>query len=68
MAAKKETYTEAMARLEEIVRQIDANELELDVLADKIKEANKIIVFCSDKLTKADAEIEKLLQEKRQSE
>ena len=54
MAAKKETYTEAMARLEEIVRQIDANELELDVLADK--------------LTKADAEIEKLLQEKRQSE
>ena len=48
MAAKKETYTEAMARLEEIVRQIDANELELDVLADKIKEANKIIAFCSD--------------------
>lgn len=68
MAAKKETYTEAMARLEEIVRQIDANELELDVLADKIKEANKIIAFCSDKLTKVDAEIEKLLQEKRQSE
>ena len=68
MAAKKETYTEAMARLEEIVRQIDANELELDVLADKIKEANKIIAFCSYKLTKADAEIEKLLQEKRQSE
>lgn len=68
MAAKKETYTEAMARLEEIVRQIDANELELDVLADKIKEANKIIAFCSDKLTKADAKIEKLLQEKRQSE
>ena len=68
MAAKKETYTEAMARLEEIVRQIDANELELDVLADKIKEANKIIAFCSDKLARADAEIEKLLQEKRQSE
>ena len=68
MAAKKETYTEAMARLEEIVRQIDANELELDVLADKIKEANKIIAFCSDKLTEVDAEIEKLLQAMRQSE
>ena len=45
MAAKKETYTEAMARLEEIVRQIDANELELDVLADKIKEANNSFLF-----------------------
>ena len=48
---KKETYSEAMARLEKIVSQIDNNELEIDVLAEKIKEANGIIAFCSDKLT-----------------
>ncbi len=65
---KKETYSEAMARLEEIVNQIDNNELEIDVLAEKIKEANGIIAFCSDKLTKADKEIEKLLSEKWESE
>ena len=65
---KKETYSEAMARLEKIVGQIDNNELEIDVLAEKIKEANGIIAFCSDKLTKADKEIEKLLSEKRESE
>lgn len=47
-----------MARLEKIVSQIDNNELEIDVLAEKIKEANGIIAFCSDKLTKADKEIE----------
>ena len=29
---KKETYSEAMARLEKIVSQIDNNELEIDVL------------------------------------
>jgi len=29
---------------------------------------NEIIAFCSDKLTKADKEIEKLLSEKRESE
>ena len=52
MAAKKETYSQAMERLEKIVRQID----------------NKIIAFCKDKLTKADREVEKLLQEKRLSE
>ena len=28
---KKETYSEAMARLEKIVSQIDNNELEIDV-------------------------------------
>ena len=65
---KKETYSVAMARLEKIVSQIDNNELEIDVLAEKIKEANGIIAFCSDKLTKADKEIEKLLSEKRESE
>lgn len=68
MAAKKETYSQAMERLEKIVRQIDNNELEIDILAEKIKEANEIIAFCKEKLVKADVEVEKLLQERRQSE
>ncbi len=58
---KKETYAEAMARLEKIVAQIDSNELDIDQLADKIKEANELIAFCTAKLTKAEAEVEKLL-------
>jgi len=65
---KKETYSQAMERLEKIVRQIDNNELEIDALSEKIKEANEIIAFCSAKLTKANAEVEKLLKEKQQSE
>ena len=64
---KKRTYSEAIAQLEEIVRQIDNNELEIDELAEKIEEANKIITFCKDKLTKADAEIEKLLSNGQES-
>ena len=64
MAKKKETYSQAMERLEKIVAQIDSNELEIDVLAEKIKEANEIIAFCSEKLIKADQEIEKLLSKK----
>ena len=68
LTKKNETYSVAMARLEKIVSQIDNNELEIDVLAEKIKEANGIIAFCSDKLTKADKEIEKLLSEKWESE
>lgn len=68
MAKKKETYSQAMARLETIVRQIDSNELEIDELAEKIKEANEIITFCSEKLKKADTEIEKLLANEQESE
>ena len=58
MAAKKETYSGAMERLEKIVRQIDNNELDIDILSEKIKEANEIIAFCTEKLTKADREVE----------
>ena len=54
-----------MARLEKIVSQIDNNELEIDVLAEKIKEANGIIAFCSDKLTKADKELKITVGEAR---
>ena len=64
---KKETYSQAMERLEKIVSQIDNNELEIDELAVKIKEANEIISFCSDKLTKADREVQKLLSDKQES-
>ena len=68
MAKKKETYSQAMARLETIVRQVDNNELEVDELVEKIKEANEIIAFCSEKLKKADKEIEKMLADKQENE
>ena len=67
MSVKKETYSQAIERLEKIVRQIDNNELEIDVVAEKLKEANEISAFCTEKLTKADREVEKLLHEKLQS-
>ena len=60
----EETYTQAFERLQKIVSQIESGELEIDQLADMIKEANKLIAFCNDKLTKADQEIKKLSQEK----
>ena len=68
MAKKKETYSQAMARLETIVRQVDSNELEVDELVEKIKEANEIIAFCSEKLKNADMEIEKMLADKQENE
>ena len=68
MAKNKETYSQAMARLETIVRQVDGNELEIDELVEKIKEANEIIAFCSEKLKKADMEVEKLLADKQENE
>ena len=68
MGTKEKSYSQAMERLETIIRQVDSNELELDELVEKIKEANEIIDFCSEKLKKADTEIEKLLADKQENE
>lgn len=68
MANNQPTYSQAIARLEEIVQAIDNGEMEIDQLADKIKEANKLIAYCSEKLTKADTELEKLLAEKQETD
>ena len=63
MATKKETYTEAMKRLEAIVARIEGDELDIDELGDNLKEAQKLIKYCRDKLYKADVEIKKMLDE-----
>ena len=68
MGNKQLTYSEAIARLDEIVQLIDNNEVEIDQLADKIKEANKLIAFCSEKLTKAEKEMKNLLAEKQETD
>ena len=68
MANNQPTYSQAIVRLEEIVQAIDNGEMEIDQLADKIKEANKLIAFCSEKLTKAEKEMENLLAEKQETD
>ncbi|MGN1216508.1 exodeoxyribonuclease VII small subunit [uncultured Bacteroides sp.] len=68
MAAKKETYTEAMKKLEAIVAKIEGGELDIDQLGDSLKEAQKLIKFCKDKLYKADEEIRKMLDDSHGSE
>ena len=59
MAAKKQTYEQAMKRLEEIVARIDSNELDIDSLGESLKEAQELIRFCREKLYKADGEDKK---------
>ncbi|MBU3836731.1 MAG: exodeoxyribonuclease VII small subunit [Candidatus Phocaeicola faecigallinarum] len=63
MAAKKETYTEAMKKLEAIVAKIESGELDIDQLGENLHEAQKLIKFCKDKLYKADEEIKKMLDD-----
>ena len=68
MAAIKETYSEAMKRLEAIVARIESNELDIDQLGSQLQEAQKLIKFCREKLYKADEEIKKMLDDGKESD
>ncbi|MDH6312175.1 exodeoxyribonuclease VII small subunit [Parabacteroides sp. PFB2-10] len=63
MAGKGESYNEAIEKLRKIVADIENNELDVDVLSEKVKEATRLIKLCKDKLFKADEEVKKILEE-----
>lgn len=57
------TYAQAKNELEEIVENIENNELDIDMLTEKVKRASELIAFCKNKLTKTDEELQKILNE-----
>lgn len=63
MAKEKLTYEVAMAKLEKLTREMEAGEIAIDELASKLKESQQLLQYCKDKLTKADEEVRKLLDE-----
>ena len=58
---KELTYEEAMKRLEEIVKKIESGEMDIDSLAANLKESKKLVEFCKERLTNAEAEVKKCL-------
>ena len=54
-------YEEAMRQLQEIVRKMENDELDIDQMTEQLKKAQELIKLCRDKLTKTDEEIKALL-------
>ena len=55
------TYEQAMKRLEEIAHDIETGKTDIDSLSIALKEAKELVSFCKDKLTKAEADVKKIL-------
>ena len=56
-------YEKAVGELEEIVRKMENDQLDMDSLTQQLRRAQTLIRFCKDKLTKTDEEIKKILEE-----
>ena len=54
-------YEEAVEQLEQIVRKMENDELDIDSLTDELRKAQELIKLCKAKLTSTDAEIKKML-------
>ena len=56
------TYSDAMARLEEIMGKIQGGRVDIDQLTGLLKEAQELVKFCREKLYKVDEEIKALTE------
>jgi len=63
MTAKKISYSEAMAEIEDILEKIENEELDVDELAEKVKRVSVLLKTCKDKLTKTNEQVEQILKE-----
>lgn len=52
------TYHEAYSTLEKLVIQIEDDSIQLDTLAEKVKQANELIIMCELKLHKIEADVD----------
>ena len=57
----KMNYTQAVARLEEIMAAVQGGKVDVDELSGLLKEATELLRFCNDKLYKVDEEVKALI-------
>jgi exodeoxyribonuclease VII small subunit len=57
---KKQSFEEALARLEEIIGQLESGDLKLDQMLKSYEEGSQIINFCISRLKEVEGKIKKL--------
>ncbi len=63
MKDKSINYTDAYNELIDIVQEIEAGNISVDTLSDKVKRAAVLIKVCKEKLTQTEVDIEEILKD-----
>ena len=56
-------YAKSVRRLEEILAKIESEEIDVDELAEKVKEAVGLIKDCKEKIEKAQMEVKRIVDD-----
>lgn len=54
-------YGKAVKRLEEIIGKIEGEEIDVDELSDRVREAAGLIKLCKDRIGKAELEVKQVV-------
>ena len=57
------TYGEALKEMEEILKKIENQELDVDDLSSTVDRVSFLLKLCKDKLRKTESEVEKILKD-----
>jgi len=60
---KEMRYRDALKHLDELIAMIEDDEIDVDELGDRIKEAVTILRACKAKIDKADLEVKKIIED-----
>ena len=55
------SYQQALDELTDIVTQLENESIPIDELAQKVKRASDLILYCQSKLTATDTEVKKII-------
>jgi|TARA_B100001094_G_C18015809_1_gene712542 exodeoxyribonuclease VII small subunit len=57
----EQSYVDAISKIEEILRSLDTENVDIDRLATDVQKAADLIAFCRDRLTAAQTEVERIV-------
>ncbi len=55
------TYSEASAELEAILQQVESDEIDLDVLSEKVERAAELLALCRERLAATETKVKKVV-------
>lgn len=65
---KAPSFTEAMTELEEILRRVEEEEIDIDRLGEELRRAAQLLELCRGKIRKAEVEVTQIVQKLEDAE
>jgi exodeoxyribonuclease VII small subunit len=63
MSDETPKYGEAIVELEEILEEIEAEDVDLDDLADKVERASDLVELCRQKLDRTEVQVQSIIED-----